>query len=104
MNGECKVIYHTTLTPPMGSDPRILQPLLNHNSTTTTGVQIHRVLFWLGAAEGAGEVGGAAEARLCRDFFKCAALATKKSLCLGDAHVDDVVSGALAYGFSELAV
>ena len=31
----------------------------------------------LSAAEGAGEVGGAAEARLCRDFFKGAALATK---------------------------
>ena len=64
------------------------RPLPNQNSAyppnemsshmrALCGVQIHRVLFWLGAAEGAGEVGGAAEARLCRDFFKGAALATK---------------------------
>ena len=72
--------------------PRIivfsLRPLPNQNSAyppnevsrhmrALCGVQIHRVLFWLGAAEGAGEMGGAAEARLCRDFFKGAALATK---------------------------
>ena len=36
-----------------------------------------RALFWLGAAEGAGEVGCAAEAGLCRYFFEGAALATK---------------------------
>ena len=68
--------------------PLSLRPLPNQNSAyppnemsshmrALCGVQIHRVLFWLGAAEGAGEMGGAAEARLCRDFFKGAALATK---------------------------